>query len=46
MSKTRKFMQPSVYYKGTKKTKSARASHFAKHGKMDDDNPAAYKDVP
>ena len=29
-----------------KKTKSARASHFAKHGKMDDDNPAAYKDAP
>ena len=39
--------QPSVYYKGVaKKTKSSRASHFAKHGKMDDDNPAAYKDAP
>ena len=38
MSKTRKVLQPSVYYKGVaKKTKSARASHFAKHGKMDDD---------
>ena len=45
--KDKKGSQPSVYYKGVaKKTKSARASHFAKHGKMDDDNPAAYKDAP
>ena len=39
--------QPSVYYKGVaKKTKDARASHFAKGSEMDDDNPAAYKDAP
>jgi uncharacterized membrane protein YcgQ (UPF0703/DUF1980 family) len=39
--------QPSVYYKGVaKKTKDARASHFTKGSKMDDDNPAAYKDAP
>ena len=45
--KDKKGSQPSVYYKGVaKKTKGARASHFAKHGKMDDDNPAAYKDAP
>ena len=45
--KDKKGSQPSVYYKGVaKKTKSSRASHFAKHGKMDDDNPAAYKDAP
>ena len=45
--KDKKGSQPSVYYKGVaKKTKSARASHFAKHGKMDYDNPAAYKDAP
>ena len=45
--KDKKGSQPSVYYKGVaKKTKSSRASHFAKHGKMDDDNPSAYKDAP
>ena len=29
-----------------KKTKASRAAHFRKHGKMDDDNPAAYKPAP
>ena len=29
-----------------KSTKLARARHFAKHAKMDDDNPAAYKKAP
>ena len=39
--------QPSVYYKGVaKKTKDARASHFAKGSEMDDDNPVTYKDAP
>ena len=39
--------QPKNYYKGVKKkTKAARAAHFRKHGKMDDDNPAAYKPAP
>ena len=45
--KDRPGSQPDVYYKGVaKKTKDARASHFAKGSKMDDDNPAAYKDAP
>ena len=36
------------YYKGikAKSTKQARARHFAKGAKMDDDNPAAYKKAP
>ena len=43
----RKGSQPAGYYKGLKKsTKSKRAAHFKKHGKMDDDNPAAYKPAP
>jgi len=44
----RKGSQPAGYYKGlkTKSTKKARAAHFKKHGKMDDDNPAAYKPAP
>lgn len=43
----RKGSQPAGYYKGLgKSTKSKRAAHFAKHGKMDDDNPKAYKKAP
>ena len=43
----RKGSQPAGYYKGlAKSTKSKRAAHFKKHGKMDDDNPAAYKPAP
>ena len=43
----RKGSQPAGYYKGlAKSTKSKRAAHFKKHGKMDDDNPAAYKQAP
>ena len=40
--------QPAKYYKGDmkKSTKQARARHFAKGAKMDDDNPAAYKPAP
>lgn len=39
--------QPKNYYKGVKKdVKDDRAKHFMKHGKMDDDNPAAYKPAP
>lgn len=39
--------QPTRYYKGLKKgTKDKRAAHFRKYGKMDDDNPAAYKPAP
>lgn len=39
--------QPKNYYKGVKKkTKASRAAHFRKHGKMDDNNPAAYKPAP
>ena len=40
--------QPAKYYKGvkSKSTKQARARHFAKGAKMDDDNPAAYKPAP
>lgn len=39
--------QPKGYYKGVAKSvKDDRARHFAKHAKMDDDNPAAYKPAP
>ena len=40
--------QPKKYYAGDmkKSTKQARARHFAKGAKMDDDNPAAYKPAP
>ena len=39
--------QPKGYYKGVKKSvKDDRARHFAKHAKMDDNNPAAYKPAP
>ena len=39
--------QPAKYYSGVKKkTKDARAAHFRKGAKMDDDNPAAYKPAP
>jgi len=39
--------QPAPYYKNlSKSTKSKRLSHFKKHAKMDDDNPAAYKKAP
>ena len=40
--------QPAKYYKGvkSKSTKQARARHFEKGAKIDDDNPAAYKPAP
>ncbi len=39
--------QPKGYYKGVDKDKKDdRARHFKKYGKMDDDNPAAYKPAP
>ena len=39
--------QPKGYYKGlSKKDKEARAKHFAKYAKSDDDNPASYKPAP
>ena len=39
--------QPAPYYKNlSKSTKSKRLSHFKKHAKMDDGNPAAYKKAP
>jgi nicotinamide mononucleotide adenylyltransferase len=39
--------QPAGYYKGlSKTTKDKRDSHFKKHAKMSDDNPAAYKKAP
>jgi len=39
--------QPKGYYKGVKKSvKDDRARHFKKYGKMDDDNPKAYKPAP
>jgi len=46
--KDRKGSQPAGYYKGlkTKSTKQARARHFAKKSKMDDDNPKAYTKAP
>ena len=53
IGKERKGQQPKGYYakdakgkKMKKSTKLARARHFAKHAKMDDDNPAAYKKAP
>lgn len=43
----RKGSQPAGYYKGVAKSvKDDRARHFEKHGKMDDDNPKAYKPAP
>lgn len=43
----RKGSQPKDYYRGVAKSvKDDRARHFEKHGKMDDDNPAAYKKAP
>ena len=46
--KDREGTQPAKYYKGvkSKSTKQARARHFEKGAKMDDDNPAAYKPAP
>jgi len=45
--KDRKGTQPKAYHAGLKKsTKVARDAHFKKHGKMADDNPAAYKKAP
>ena len=40
--------QPAKYYKGDmkKSTKQARARHFEKGAKMDDDDPRAYKPAP
>ena len=39
--------QPAPYFKGlSKSTKIKRLSHFKKHAKMSDDNPAAYKKAP
>ena len=39
--------QPKGYYKGVPRDKKiARAKHFRKYAKMDDDNPAAYKPAP
>ena len=39
--------QPKGYYKGVDKDKKDdRARHFAKYGKMDDDDPKAYKPAP
>jgi predicted kinase len=39
--------QPKGYYKGVKKSvKDDRARHFKKYGKMDDNNPKAYKPAP
>jgi len=39
--------QPKGYYKGVPKDKKvARAKHFKKYAKKDDDNPAAYKPAP
>jgi len=39
--------QPAPYFKGlSKSTKTKRLSHFKKHAKMSDDNPAAYKKAP
>lgn len=43
----RKGTQPATYYKGLKKsTKLARARHFEKGSKKDDDDPSAYKPAP
>ena len=39
--------QPKKYFSGVrKKSKEARAKHFERGTKMDDDNPAAYKKAP
>ena len=39
--------QPKKYFSGVrKKSKEARARHFEKGAKMDDNNPAAYKPAP
>ena len=39
--------QPKKYFSGVrKKSKEARAKHFERGAKMDDDNPAAYKKAP
>ena len=39
--------QPKKYYSGvSKKSKEARARHFERGAKMDDDNPAAYTPAP
>ena len=49
--KDRKGSQPAGYYKRpgkdlSKSTKQARARHFEKGAKMDDDNPKAYEPAP
>lgn len=45
--KDRPGSQPKGYYKGVvKDKKDARAAHFEKGAKMDDDNPDAYKPAP
>ena len=45
--KDRPGSQPKVYFKGIPKSqKAARAAHFERGAKMDDDNPAAYADAP
>ena len=42
-----KLEEQKPYYKGlSKSTADKRRSHFNKHGKMDDDNPRAYKPAP
>ena len=42
-----KLEEQKPYYKGlSKSTADKRKSHFNKHGKMDDDNPRAYKPAP
>ena len=39
--------QPKKYYSGVaKKSKIARAKHFNRGAKKDDDDPSAYKDAP
>jgi hypothetical protein len=45
--KKRKGTQPASYYKGlSKSTKLARARHFEKGSKKDDNDPSAYKPAP
>ena len=42
-----KLEESKAYYSGlSKSTADRRRSHFKKHGKMDDDNPRAYKPAP
>ena len=42
-----KLEESKAYYSGlSKSTADKRRSHFKKHGKMDDDNPRAYKPAP